>query len=633
MKTVTRRGSRRRIAPLGFGVVALLVARPAASIVLDDRGEMRLGMRSYNAVRIGTLVMGGEDNPLTFPHSGSGHVRQHRYFLELKLDHDIRRLATTTKGLAALFGWLDPSRLSYSLQYRGEGEGIYDYGPQEFSDQADALRRVRLPVPYTIGTPFQALFPSTNVLNEQTIDARIRSLRRNSRQRHRFFLGYLDVEKGPVFVRVGRQILAWGETDVFRLLDNINPLDDSFGGFFIALDERRLPLDMVRASYHIGSVGPFHDAFLESFAATGNKVATVPGIRPGSPWEPGGLGFPNPALKTLADVPDQTQFRGGARLVFNHRDVTYTLAHYYTYLDVPGVRFTIPGAVQLPGDPRASNAPRFGNEILARQEFPRVPITGASATFPITRYYSIVRSEAAYFQGEPMNRQGRGNDLNDLCPGFCASGKAGAQSLRQQHNKEGGLDPFVWPRFLDPTRTQPYTGRVLQRDTFNFALGLDVNRFIRWLNPTQTFLFTTQFFYKHVFNSPGDLVLPTPFRDIPVSSTFPILGTEGPLKFGCTTRSGGKTPCAIRPRLFHLDDDRFLHTLQITTSYSGGRILPSYGMFYDWQGVVVLQPGVAYVRDPFRFLFDYTQVQGAPTGMLGTVRDRGNVRFQMEYVF
>ena len=89
----------------------------------------------------------------------------------------------------------------------------------------------------------------------------------------------------------------------------------------------------------------------------------------------------------------------------------------------------------------------------------------------------------------------------------------------------------------------------------------------------------------------------------------------------------------MRPRLFHLDDDRFLHTLLVTTSYSGGRIIPSYGMFYDWQGVVVFQPGVTLVRDPFRFLFDYTRIQGPPTGQLGTLRDRDNVRFQMEYVF
>jgi hypothetical protein len=637
MRTATRRGSRRRLQRLalaGVAVLTMVLPRYAPALVLDDRGEMRLGMRAYTAARIGTEKMGGEDDPLTFPKSGAGNLRQHRYFLELKLDHDVRRLAKTGWGLARLFGWLDPNTLKYSLQYRGEGEGIYDYGSDDFSHQYRKLEAVRLNVPNTIGTPFQNIARLSPILPKEYIKERVDKLRRIARQRHRFFLGYFDLEKGPVFVRVGRQILAWGETDVFRLLDNINPLDDSFGGFFIPLDERRLPLDMVRTSYHFGSVGPLNDTFLEGFAALGNRVATFPGIQPGSPWEPGGLGFPNPSVRTFADIPDKTDIRGGARLVFNHADVTYTLAHYYTYLDVPGVQFRLPGAVQLPGENVPSNSARFRNEILAVQRFPRVPITGASLTFPLESFYSVVRSEAAYFQGEPMNRQGRGNSADTLCPSpFCPDGAAGVRRLRQQNNTEGGLDPFIYPRFLDVTRQRPLWGKVLQRDTFNYALGLDVNRFIHWLNPHQTFFITTQFFYKHVFDSPGDLVLPVPFRSISVDKTFPIIGTQGRIGIGCKVKGGRTVPCLLRPRLLHLDDDRFLHTLLVTTSYYGGRIIPSYGMFYDWQGAFVFQPGVTYVRDPFRFITDYTRIQAAPTGQFGAVRDRDNVRFQIEFVF
>jgi hypothetical protein len=33
-------------------------------------------------------------------------------------------------------------------------------------------------------------------------------------------------------------------------------------------------------------------------------------------------------------------------------------------------------------------------------------------------------------------------------------------------------------------------------------------------------------------------------------------------------------------------------------------------MFYDWQGAWVFQPGVQFVRDPFRFIVDYTAVVG-----------------------
>jgi hypothetical protein len=39
------------------------------------------------------------------------------------------------------------------------------------------------------------------------------------------------------------------------------------------------------------------------------------------------------------------------------------------------------------------------------------------------------------------------------------------------------------------------------------------------------------------------------------------------------------------------------------------------------------------VRDPFRFIVDYTAVVGAPTGQFGAVRDKDNVRMQVEFVF
>jgi hypothetical protein len=221
-----------------------------------------------------------------------------------------------------------------------------------------------------------------------------------------------------------------------------------------------------------------------------------------------------------------------------------------------------------------------------------------------------------------MNRQGTGNTADSVG----APGTAAFRRLQQQNNTEGGLNPFLYPGFLDLARTKPSWGKVLQRDTFNFALGLDVNRYIRWLNPTQTFFFTTQFFYKHVFDSPGDLVLPVVFRNIPVASSLPLVGTLcGP--------PSARRACNLSPRLFHLDDDRFLHTFLVTTSYSGGRVIPSYGMFYDWQGAFVFQPGVTFMYDPFRFITDYTRVEAAPTGQFGAVRDRDNVRFQIEYVF
>jgi hypothetical protein len=611
----------------GFLAVIALVgglasAERAAAISLDDRGEMRLGMRAYTAVRVGTEQIGGNTDPLNFPDSAAGHVRQHRYFLELKLDHDIKRLAKTSWSFPFLLGWMNPNELKYTLVYRGEGEGVFDYGSSEYSDQKDKLSRVRLPVPNIPN------LGSRNTLTKAFIDQRIRRLERIGRIRNRLLQAYLDYDKGPVFVRVGRQVLAWGETDIFRLLDNINPLDDSFGGFFISLDERRLPVDMLRSSLQVGSLGPLSDSFLEGFVALGNTVATQPGIPNGSPWSPGGLAFPNPSLHQANDVPDKLKVRGGARAVANLGDATFSLAHYYTYLDVPGVQFRLP--VGLPSET---------NQILAVQRYPRVQISGGSVTFPVPSWYTIVRSEAAYFKGEPMNRQGTGNSRDAICPGGflsngCPAGAAGTAAyhrLLAANNTEGGLDPFVYPRFLDTTRKHPFWGGVLQRDTLNTSVGFDINRLIRWLNPGQTTLISTQFFYKHVFDSPGDLVLPVPYRNIALDKQIPIVGSKFAGLGACG--GNGNQACKLRPRLYHLADNRFLQTLLITTSYSAGRIVPQFGLFYDWQGAIVFQPGVTFVRDPFRVVFDYTRIDGAPTGQFGAVRDKDNVRFQFEYVF
>ncbi len=592
-------------------ILALAWVGPARAIVLDDRGEMKMSMRTYTDVRIGTEAIGSKENPQNFPHSAFGHVRQHRYFLDLKFNHDLKRLAHAGWGLARSFEWMNPDQLSYTLHYRGEGEGLYDYGPNEYHHIEDKYRAIRLDLP-KFGTVTSPKVP------EQYLQDKIRRLRRIARMRNRFFLGYLDYENGRFFMRVGRQILAWGETDVFRLLDNINPLDDSFGGFFIALDERRLPLDMVRSSYQIGSIGPLHDMFIEAFGALGNKDAQQPGTPDGSPWRPGGLGYPRPQLRYGNNVPGTFDLRGGARLVFTTADTTVTLAHYHTYFDIPGVRFIVPKPKG--GIPAAS----YANQIIAVQTFPRVPVTGLAFTTALPSLYSILRGEAAYFQGEPTNRQGIGQSIDSQA----LPGTPGYNRLVNAHNTEGGLDPFVYPRFFDGTRKGPITAKLLQLDSFNTSVGWDLNIFFRPLNPAQSFFITTQFFFKHMFDSPGDLILPVGYRNIAVDKGLLLVGTPG-----CLRPSGNRTPCRARPRLYHLADDRLLHTLLITTSYFSGKVTPSVGMFYDWQGGIVVQPGVALTQDPFRFIVDYTRVAGPPTGQFGTVRDRDNVRVQIEYVF
>jgi hypothetical protein len=108
---------------------------------------------------------------------------------------------------------------------------------------------------------------------------------------------------GDLFLRVGRQILSWGETDNFQLLDHINPLDASFGGFLIPLDERRIPLDMVLANYYIGDFGPISEMYLEGFYAFDKEVGFSPETPVGSAWGLPGLSGASAASTTFNREP------------------------------------------------------------------------------------------------------------------------------------------------------------------------------------------------------------------------------------------------------------------------------------------------------------------------------------------
>ena len=288
--------------------------------------------------------------------------------------------------------------------------------------------------------------------------------------------------------------------------------------------------------------------------------------------------------------------RGGARLVFTAMDITFNVAHYYTYLDVPGTQFRLPGQMRT-----GSNTARFANPVLAFQRFPRVAITGGSFTFPITKLYTIVRGELAYFSGRAVEPPGQGQQLRrfDIGTGI---GTPGTKRLRSFNNTEGGVNPFVYPRFLAIGRKDPLWGTVLQRNSFNMSIGFDINRYIRFLNPTQTFFFSTQFFYKHVFNSPGDLVLPVPFRNLPVSSTLPIIGNPndpnnplGRLGGGCGPKVKGapkgravpapaRAPATCSPASIPCRTTASCRRCSSPRLVLGRPHRPVFGIFYDWVG-------------------------------------------------
>lgn len=56
---------------------------------------------------------------------------------------------------------------------------------------------------------------------------------------------------GDFMFRVGKQIVAWGETDGFRLMDQINPLDQRRGFADVEFETSIIPIWLLRAEYNV----------------------------------------------------------------------------------------------------------------------------------------------------------------------------------------------------------------------------------------------------------------------------------------------------------------------------------------------------------------------------------------------
>ena len=598
-----------RLGARGIFVAAafLAVTTAARAVTLDKDGTIKLGVRTYVNARVGTqhtkngvMLAPGVSASGTFPYSDAGHLRQNRAFLEAELNHDLKSLVQRDVGPLTLLNNLPFKfkELSYHLTFRAEADGIYDWGPAEYR----TAREWKQVAEHTLvlGAPVWPVQQAEVPVGQ----ARSR-LRRLGTHRERLFQAYGDFSVGNLFTRIGRQILAWGETDGFRLLDNINPLDGSFGGFLIALDERRVPLDMVRMQYYLGDLGPLSEMFVEGYGSWDNDVGFSPGTPAGSPWALPSLGNASNSSKTLIDKPARTfqNMRGGGRFVFNAFDATFSLVHYHTFEDIPTLKVIanpVPGQFAN-GRPLYgplnfyTSGPGQGYGVVVHQEAPKVQITGATTTFAVPDFYSIVRGEIAYFKDEAAFTQCQ---LDPFC--FMPINRLGSSSV----------DPKA-----------PNTGGRRTRDSWAMVLGLDKNHWIRLLNPNQTFFISTQVFFKQILTSAHQEVLP-------------------PSKNYTQPRPPSELPAILRgqrvdPQFVTQPKNQLLQTFFIGTSYRSGTINPGFTLFYDWGGAILYQPSLSYNRDPFRVIVDYSLID-AHTYKGGSgislLKDRDNVQFRVEYV-
>ncbi|HME71160.1 MAG TPA: DUF1302 family protein [Myxococcota bacterium] len=168
---------------------------------------------------------------------------------------------------------------------------------------------------------------------------------------YEFREGYLHAEflDGRAWLRVGKQLIVWGKTELFATTDQFNPRDLAISSL-PSLEESRIPVWAARAVYNFYTVGPFEDVRLEGALNLDKFTPDDIGVC-GEPYAANpvcdkafGLfahGTTGVGLAGQTSPPDWWQstqgLQGGARLEFRWDRYSFALVDIYNYVRIPYV--------------------------------------------------------------------------------------------------------------------------------------------------------------------------------------------------------------------------------------------------------------------------------------------------------
>ncbi|MGA3173045.1 MAG: DUF1302 family protein [Syntrophorhabdales bacterium] len=284
-------------------------------------------------------------------------------------------------------------------------------------------------------------------------------------------------------IRLGKQIVSWGEMDGFRLIDQINPLDGRRGFADVEFETTIIPLWMAKAEYYV----PVKPSWIQDLGVemvfnpnaefVGNQFIK-PGNNAGGIWAPDiNSGLPSPPFPPGAvanvgsanfDFQRPTAFNSsgyeyGLRIKSVIHDSIITLNGFYGLDQMPVAKVT--GM-----DPLTTAA---NGNLLLHPDF--------------TGKYPLMR-----FVGGTFSR-----DITPLKASFL-----------------GGVAPVLrFETFYEFGATEwTSTNDWVHRDEFRYAAGMDWKVKIPVLNPRAYFTISPQFTDRRIMNYPDrtDFTLQTP---------------------------------------------------------------------------------------------------------------------------
>ncbi len=286
----------------------------------------------------------------------------------------------------------------------------------------------------------------------------------------------IDFDSGSQLgIKLGKQQIIWGRTDLFRVLDVINPVDYSSNNIFDELEDIRIPLWMLEAEYRMGPTGVFDDLNFSAVwnfdkfrphnlgqGGTPNQIIGAGGFFRGmnNCWKNGctvsNFAFGHTTVEFqphtigIRDVNlpsnslDDSQF--GFKLEGVYKEIGFSLNYYNYRQQTPVLRSLIP----------ANNPFTEGEDLAPRPflpafdiHFPEIEMIGGSADFYVDAIKSVFRVEAAVTFDE---------------------------------------------EFANTAREELYS----KSDVFRWVVGWDRSTFIPFLNKRRAFLLSAQVFGQHL---------------------------------------------------------------------------------------------------------------------------------------
>lgn len=291
-----------------------------------------------------------------------------------------------------------------------------------------------------------------------------------------------------MFVKVGKQQVVWGRTDLFRVLDVINPVDYSRNNIYDELSDIRIPMWIAQAEYRMGASDTMQDRNLQvvwnfdKFRANNLGQCGTPNVildagcffrGMANLWDNGGTVANFAGNGTVAT--DFGAHQIGIRKVHLPKwDLGNTqLGVKYEGVTMDGLSFSLNALTyrsQLPslhaingngtvnpftGGNGNTVGPDAGkpvkNLIAFDMHFPRVNLVGGSMDFQLPSVGAAVRMEGAYTDGE---------------------------------------------EFANSARSQLYS----KNNVFRGVIGVDRPTFVPFISETSATLFSAQLFYQHIFD-------------------------------------------------------------------------------------------------------------------------------------